>query len=155
MRLDHITKLLAILMLFCASIAQAEKNHICFNTAAKRFGIEADLLRAIAKQESNFNPRAIGKKNKDGSQDYGTMQYNSRHIPLLLKAGFKKEDLFDNCTSIYLGAHNLHSCIRKYGNTWRAVGCYNAGNRKNREQGRQNYANLIKKHYDNIKRGKL
>lgn len=79
------------------------------------------------------------------------MQINSTHLPMLIHAGFAKNDLFDPCTNIYVGAYILHGCILRHGNTWRAVGAYNAGSRKNREGARLKYVLNIKKTYERIK----
>jgi len=38
---------------------------------------EKDLLCACIQQESQFNPRAIGKANSNGTVDYGLCQYNT------------------------------------------------------------------------------
>ena len=48
----------------------------CFEEAGKKYGISPQLLWAIAKTESNFNPTAVNY-NKNGSFDYGLMQINS------------------------------------------------------------------------------
>lgn len=128
--------------------------YACFESASNRFGInDTELLMAIAKTESDFNPTAINKANNDGSVDYGLMQHNSQHLPMFEAAGFKKEDLFDPCTSIYLAAHNLAGCIKRHGRTWRAVGCYNAGSRKDREAARKKYVSRVKMAYTRLKKG--
>lgn len=45
--------------------------------------VNADLLHAIAWQESNVNPEAISPPNKNRSRDYGMMQINERNFALL------------------------------------------------------------------------
>jgi len=55
----------------------------CFDEAACRYNISADILYAIAKVESNFNPGAVNW-NKNGSYDYGIMQINSDGIKCLV-----------------------------------------------------------------------
>lgn len=141
-----------ILMMICCATAYAGQHEACFNEASKHFKVEKDLLIAIATWESSMKPNAIGKRNKDGTEDYGLMQINSSHLPLLRKAGFKNSDLFDPCTSIYIGAFLLDGCIKHEGKKWRAVGCYNAGPRKNREHAKQVYVNNVRRTYDRLKR---
>ena len=143
--------ILAIVLLGLSSYSFALENRSCFSGAANRFNVDETLLIAIAKKESSFNHKAIGR-NKDGSEDYGLMQINSTHLPTLQRAGFSKNELFEPCTSIYIGAYILHGCIQRHGSTWRAVGCYNAGSRKNREAARLKYVLDVKRIYQTIKR---
>lgn len=97
------------------------------------YGVSPMLLYAIAKVESNFNPKAINR-NTNGSYDYGVMQINSSHYKTL---GHEKwMSLSDPCTNVKVGAWVLAQCIKKYGNTWEAVGCYNAMSKEKRK----NYA---------------
>lgn len=48
-----------------------------FDQAGKLYGVDPDLLKAIAQRESGFRPDAIGPANANGSRDYGIMQINS------------------------------------------------------------------------------
>jgi len=95
------------------------------------YGINPDLLWAIAKVESNFNHGAVSY-NKNGSYDYGIMQINSswyRHL-----GHDRWMALADPCYSIYVGAWILKQCINKHGYTWEAVGCYNASSKHKRNK---------------------
>lgn len=145
---------LLILMACGFAHAQASRSE-CIASAAKIFDIDPDLLKALAKHESDFNHKAV-HENKDGTVDYGEMQINSRHLPLLVKAGFKKEDLFNYCSSYHIGAYVLNVGIRRYGKTWRAVGSYNAGfgRGKKSETARLEYVRKIKPVYERIKMGR-
>jgi soluble lytic murein transglycosylase-like protein len=49
---------------------------------AGMYKVHPDILRAITKVESNFNPRALNK-NQNGTYDIGIMQINSSWIPVL------------------------------------------------------------------------
>lgn len=94
-----------------------------FRAAGERYGVSPDVLWAIAKVESNFNPQAINW-NGNGSFDYGVMQINSWWYP---KLGHQLwTSLSDPNTNIHVGAWILAQCIQQHGNTWAAVGCYNA-----------------------------
>lgn len=126
-----------------ATLANAEDMNACFAGAAKKYGINQELLETIARHESSLNPSAV-HLNSDGTYDIGIMQINTRHLKVLERAGFTKADLYDPCTNIYLGAMYLHKFINKHGATWRAVGAYNAGSRKDNEDKRKAYANRIR-----------
>ncbi|AIY39646.1 Hpa2 protein [Collimonas arenae] len=114
-------------MLAVALWLQAVHAAACWQQAATRYGVNPDLLYAIAKTESSLNPRAINR-NKDGTYDIGLMQINSRWFPQLEKYGVDREQLFDPCVSIQIGAWILAQNMRRLGNSWNAVGAYNSGN---------------------------
>ena len=96
----------------------------CFEEAAKEYNVPVDLLRSIAKVESNDNPLAVGY-NKNGTIDYGLMQVNSSWYTNL---GHEKwaDITRDVCSNVKAGASILAQCIQRYGNTPEAIGCYNA-----------------------------
>ena len=140
--------------------AQAE----CFIKAGQWYSIDPDYLRAIAWQESRYNPAATNTNiNKDGkpeSTDYGLMQINSITMSRLKKEypGLSKEKLLsDPCLNIFIGAMLLRRNFNQYGTTWLAVGMYNAGmkNMPLTIKNRYNYAMLIDGHYKAIKAGKI
>ncbi len=99
----------------------------CWDAAAERYGVNAYLLYAIAKTESSLNPRAINR-NKNGSYDIGLMQINSSWFPTLRKYGVDEQQLLDPCVSIHVGAWILAQNMQRMGNSWEAVGAYNARN---------------------------
>lgn len=118
-------KYIAALVTPLILVSRAEA--FCFNEAGQEYGVSPELLWNIAKHESKFNPTAINwNRNKSGkitSYDFGLMQINSRWKKEL---GPIWEQLGDPCTNVRVGAWILSQCIRDYGNTWRAVGCYNS-----------------------------
>ena len=101
----------------------------CFDEAACRYNISADILYAIAMVESNFNPGVVNW-NKNGSYDYGIMQINSRWYKVLGADVWSQ--LGDPCYNVNVGAWILAECMKKYGYTWEAVGCYNASSKNKR-----------------------
>jgi len=120
----------------------------CFIQAGNLYGVHPNVLWAIAKVESNFNPKALNK-NKNGTYDIGLMQINSSWIPELKKSGmFDHRWLWNPCYNIYVGAWILNKCIQKYGNTWQAIGCYNAVSKKKRIK----YANKVFHVLNNVKK---
>ena len=52
------------------------------------------------------------------------MQINSSWYPVLGKETWNNLD--DPCANVMVGAQILSDCLKRYGYTWRAVGCYNA-----------------------------
>lgn len=114
--------LLILFVLFSYSYSWA----YCFEEAADIYDVSPLVLWSIAHVESNFNPKAIGY-NGDGSIDYGLMQINSRWIPSLRLSRYHL--IQDPCYNVKVGAWVLSNCMARYGNSWEAVGCYNASSR--------------------------
>ncbi len=105
----------------------------CFTSAAWHYGLSEELLRLIAEVESGGDARAVNR-NPDGSQDIGIMQINTRWLPVLKAHGIGREDLFDACLNIFVGAWVLAGNIERFGPTWEAVGAYNAASRNKRRR---------------------
>ncbi len=95
----------------------------CYQEAGEEFNISPIILWSIAKGESNFNPRAVGH-NTNGSYDYGLMQINSSWAATLGEQRWQA--LSDPCFNVRTGAWILSRCIKDYGYSWQAVGCYNS-----------------------------
>lgn len=117
----------------------------CFQSAAQHYGVAAELLHAIAQAESQLDPLALNTANRDGSWDIGLMQINSRWLPLLEATGISASQLYDPCTSIWVGAWVLAGNVARYGYGWNAVGAYNAGTAASTaaQQRREGYARRI------------
>ncbi len=110
----------------CAEQDSTDYIQQCFVSAGNTYGVSPLVLWGIAKVESNFNPRALNR-NSNGTYDMGIMQINSSWIPVLKKYGlYDPRHIWEPCYNIHVGAWILSQCIKKYGNTWEAVGCYNA-----------------------------
>jgi len=123
-RLLHRTGFMAVAILASAPVGALA----CWETAAQRYGVSADLLYAIARVESSLNPQAVNRSHlqRTGSYDIGLMQINSAHLHTLSRHGIKEADLFDPCTNIKVGAWLLSDLFSRRGTTWDAVGAYNA-----------------------------
>lgn len=96
----------------------------CLVQAAHHHQVSYTLLRAIAEQESGFNPYAV--RGAGQSRDIGLMQINSAWLPQLARWGITAEHLLDPCVNAMVGAWVLATNIRQHGLSWKAVGAYNA-----------------------------
>lgn len=98
----------------------------CFLTAGAVYGVDPYLLYAIARVESRLNPQAINR-NRNGTIDRGIMQINSSWDSYLRKHGIDPKWVWEPCYNIKLGAMILRYCIDRFGQSWKAVDCYNKG----------------------------
>lgn len=98
----------------------------CFDDAALYHNVNPWILRAIAAQESSFNPAAIHPVNRDGTRDHGMSGINDVHLPELARFGISAADLRDGCKSVFISGWHLRKMTDKFGNTWEAVGAYNS-----------------------------
>ena len=118
----------------------------CFQEAGEAYGVSPFLLQAIMVVESQGDAGAI-HHNSDGSYDFGLMQINSHWAkPWGLDAWGM---LGDPCVNVHAGAYVVADCIRRHGQTWEAVGCYNARSTRKRVD----YARRVKKVYERLVAG--
>lgn len=117
-------RLASMLLLLSAAPASAT----CWQLAADRYGISADLLYAIARVESDLNPEAVNRSHlaRTGSYDIGLMQINSTHLPTLRDHGISERRLYEPCTNLLVGAWILADLFHRHGTSWDSVGAYNA-----------------------------
>ncbi|EMK8791224.1 TPA: lytic transglycosylase domain-containing protein [Escherichia coli] len=143
-------KFLTIFTLSILITKMSFASSACFNEAGTMFRIEPNLIKAIALVESNLKKDSIGKnrdkKNNIKSFDYGLMQINQMHIPMLKKRGIIKDerDLLDNpCLNIKIGTEILYKHFSRCGMTWQCLGTYNAGFAMDNQKKRLQYAKKI------------
>jgi soluble lytic murein transglycosylase-like protein len=112
----------------CAVVMFSATAHaFCFEEAGKRYNVNADVLRAIAKVESGNRPDVIAT-NKNGSRDIGLMQINSIHLKRLSQYGIGERELLDACVNVKVSAWLMADLVNRHGNqSWNTVGAYNAG----------------------------
>ena len=111
-----------LLSSFVPGLVAAEPG--CLERAAEWANVHPTLLRAIAWAESEGNPSALNW-NKNGSYDIGLMQINSWWYPRGLASIWPW--LGNPCVNAAAGTWVLKQCVREYGYTWEAIGCYHAG----------------------------
>lgn len=120
--------LLSVLFLWLFFLS-GKARAFCFEEAAEKYNLSADLLKAMAWVESRLKTDAING-NSDGSYDYGLMQINSRWHEILGKEVWQRID--EPCLNVHVGAWILSGCIERYGRVWESVGCYNASGKGKR-----------------------
>ena len=100
----------------------------CFEASARRYQLDARLLKAMARVESGMNPAAVNLTHRDRTKtvDIGLLQINSGWLPTLARYGIGERELKDACTNIEVGAWILAGAVARHGNQWQAVGAYNA-----------------------------
>jgi len=84
--------------------------------AARRYGLEPALVKAVVWQESRFNPRARGR-----AGEIGLMQLMENTAQEWADAekleGFVHEHCFDPSTNTLAGAYYLSKVLKRYRNT--------------------------------------
>jgi soluble lytic murein transglycosylase-like protein len=115
-----------------------------FMEAAEYYEINYLLLKAIAQTESSQNPNAVNCANKNGTCDYGIMQINSVHFPMLKNQGISVDRILDEKTNIYIGAWVLKGCLQRFGFTYKTLNCYNGKINDN------NYYTKVVRNYQNL-----
>lgn len=123
---DSKLKLAASAILALALVAPTTAAADCFDDAARYHNVNPWILRAIAAQESRFNPTVKHPVNANGSRDHGMTGINDVHLPELARYGITAGDLRDGCKSVFLAGWHLRNMTNKFGNTWEAVGAYNS-----------------------------
>jgi hypothetical protein len=94
----------------------------CFRSAAEKYDLPLALLLAVARGESNFNPRARSDRNC-----HGLMQIQwpgtARHLGI-----YRLNALYEPCTNIRAGASYLRELLDRYNNNLHlALAAYNYG----------------------------
>lgn len=126
-------QVIADCLALATSASPALAHADCFDDAAGYHHVNPWILRAIAAQESGFKPNTVSR-NTNGSVDIGEMGTNSVHLPELARYGISQNDLLDSCKFVFVGAWRLAKMVKKYGNTWEAVGAYHSESLRYRDR---------------------
>ncbi len=106
------------------------KYDSCFRSAARRNDLPLTLLLAVARGESDFNPRAISKANAIGIMQ---ILWPGTAHDLGIK---RKSDLFKPCTNIQAGARYLKFLVDRYSGDYNlAIAAYNYGPNRIKQNG--------------------
>jgi hypothetical protein len=89
---------------------------------ADSYDIPPSLAFALCWEESQFNPQAINRKNRNESVDRGLFQLNSQSFPTLAEL-----DFFNPQTNAHYGMAHLRWCLDSGGSVVAGVAMYNAG----------------------------
>lgn len=125
--------------------------HEIVKAAAARYSVDADLITSVIAAESNFDPKAVSKKNARG-----LMQL----LPETA-ARFGVQNIFDPQENIDAGTHYLRDLLQRYDNDLvLALAAYNAGPEKVLQFGRvppypetASYIRRVKRAYAKSKAG--
>jgi hypothetical protein len=131
-------------------VAMAPLREIVKATAV-RYSMDADLILSVIAAESNFDPKAISKKNARGL------------MQLLPETAtrFGVHDIFDPQENIDAGTHYLRDLLQRYNNDLAlALAAYNAGPERVQQFGRvppypetASYIRRVKRGYEKSKAG--
>lgn len=119
--------------------------------ASSRYNVDADLISSVIAAESNFDPKAISKR-------------NARGLMQLLPdtaARFGVQNIFDPQENIDAGTHYLRDLLQRYNNDLvLALAAYNAGPERVQQFGRVppyaetvSYVRRVKRAYEKRKSG--
>jgi soluble lytic murein transglycosylase-like protein len=101
----------------CDPIPQPELSKM-IDTAAEKHGVDAKIIREVARQESGFRPCAVSGKGAEG-----LMQ-----LMPATQSQFQVTDAFDAGQSLEAGTKLLKQLLDKYhGDVSLTLGAYNAG----------------------------
>lgn len=111
------------------------------NNYTERLKLDPDLVFAIIRQESVFNPNAISGAGARGLMQLmpGTARLESRQLgqaylsktdrAKLQESALSRDKLFEADTNLALGVHHVHRLLQKYGNPIYVLTSYNANPR--------------------------
>lgn len=117
--------------------------------AARRYGVDPDLIHCVVAVESNFNPNAVSPKNGRGLMQL--LPETAAHLGV--------KNIFDPEQNVDGGTRYLRELLGKYNNLTLALAAYNAGPLRVDQFGRRvppyletmKYVQRITKSYTKIK----
>lgn len=83
----------------------------CINAAARRYQVPAPIIVSILKVEAGAP--GIASRNKNGTDDLGSMQINSRWLPIVSRYGVDRWTLQNNsCVNVMVGTWILRRSMQ-------------------------------------------
>jgi len=107
---------------FFAGLCSSREIAVAILYNADKFEVPPALAFALCWEESRFNPRAVNRRNRDGSIDRGLFQLNNRSFPDLETSAF-----FSINSNAYHGVNHLRYCLNSGDSEVSALAMYNAG----------------------------
>ena len=92
---------------------------------AEQYGVEENLIYALIKAESNFNPDAVSHQNAKGLMQL--MQSTAEDLAKKSKINLNNENILEPEVNIQLGTQYIASLLNKYDCVEVALAAYNAG----------------------------
>ena len=92
---------------------------------ALEYGLDEDLLYAIIKAESNFNPEAVSTSNAQGLMQL--MYSTAEEVARKNKIELTKDNILDPAINIEIGTIYISTLLNKYNCLEVALAAYNAG----------------------------
>lgn len=106
--------------------ALPEQAIVCSIAAARRFGIPAEVLLSVAEKESGRPGQRV--RNRNGSEDLSSMQFNSEYVASLGRHGILPAHvLAKGCYPFVLAAWRLQGHIKRdTGDLWTRAANYHS-----------------------------
>lgn len=119
---------LLITILAClifANAAKIKKYRAACESAAETFKVEVSLVLAVIKVESNFNEKAVSKKNACGLMQITPSTFS--YVVKMYDLKYSDDDIFTPKANVCVGTAYLSYLIEKFGYKDVALAAYNAG----------------------------
>lgn len=99
---------------------------VCSIRAARRYGVPANILLAVAEQEGGKPGQWV--RNSNGTYDVGALQFNTAYLAGLAKHGVRAEHVAQpGCYAYNLAAWRLRDHLRRdSGDIWTRVANYHS-----------------------------
>ena len=95
------------------------------NKYAEQYGVEENLIYALIKAESNFNPNAVSHQNAKGLMQL--MQSTAEDLAKKSKINLNNDNILEPDINIQLGTQYISTLLNKYECVEVALAAYNAG----------------------------
>lgn len=126
--LSLLVLIIATWTLICKNFVYPKKYMDTINEISEQKNVDPHLILSVIKAESNFNEKAVSRKDAIGLMQLIPSTANDINLKSNLLDLNENIDLYDTKTNIILGTSYLKLLIDKYnGNFYLAICAYNAG----------------------------